>query len=303
MMDRATVTALVAIAVGALGVAFVQPPIAARMRTVTVREDVFALPPPKQLKTMSLGYHAAACDLVWAKLLLEYGSHWQEKRRFTEAPRFADAIIELDPSYANLYRFIDTILVYQPGPGNRSYGGDADARAARAYLERGLKERPFDSQLWLHYGQFIAFSGQEFLETSDAEKQSWRRDGALAIGRAMELGARVDHTMAAASILGRAGEREAAVHYLERAFALADTEEQRREIVAQLGRYRASAAEDAEASSTKRLDAMRRRSYPFLSRGEFLLLGPMPDAAACAGRPKPGAPECATTWSRAFDKP
>ncbi len=81
MMDRATVTALVAIAVGALGVAFVQPPIAARMRTVTVREDVFALPPPKQLKTMSLGYHAAACDLVWAKLLLEYGSHWSRSTR------------------------------------------------------------------------------------------------------------------------------------------------------------------------------------------------------------------------------
>lgn len=298
---RPTLVAVLAILVGVLGIAWVQPALATRMHAVTVREDVFALPPPKQLKAMSFGYHAAACDLVWAKLLLEYGVHWQEKRRFTEAPRFADAILELDPKYANLYKYIDTILVYQPGPGNHSYGGDPDARAARAYLERGLKERPFDSQLWLHYGQFIAFSGQEFLETNDAEKQAWRRDGALAIGHAMELGARVDHTMAAASILGRAGEREAAVRYLERAYALADTEDQRREIVAQLSRYRASAAEDAEASSTKRLDTMRRRSYPFLSRGEFLLLGPMPDAATCVGRPT--SAECATNWATALDRP
>jgi tetratricopeptide (TPR) repeat protein len=299
-MSRGAAVAILLTLASVAGIGLTQSRLAAALHGVHTREDVFIIPPPRELRVLSLGYRAALADIVWVKLLLEYGGHWQEQRRFTEARRFADGIIELDARHRNIYRFIDAILVYQPGPGNHSYGTADDARAARAYLERGIEAFPGDHDLWLHYGQFVAFTGTAFLEGNPAEIEAWRKDGALAIAHAMELGARVDHTMAAPAILGRIGEREAAIRYLERAYAMADDEQQRRQIVLQLSRYRESAEQDAETSSVKRLDIMRRRSYPFLSRGEFLLLGPMPEPFACAGRDNQ-KPECQPTWARAFD--
>ena len=115
-----------------VGIAFVQPGLAASIHKVRQRDDVFLLPPPNQLRAMTLGYRAAATDLVWAKLILEYGLHWQEKRPFPDVTRYIDGIIALEPDFPTLYEFLDTIVVYSPPPG----GTEADARIARTYLER-----------------------------------------------------------------------------------------------------------------------------------------------------------------------
>ena len=72
---RATAFALAC----ALGIALVQPGLAENVHKLRHRDDVFLLPPPSQLRVMTLGYRAAATDLIWAKLILEYGLHWQEK--------------------------------------------------------------------------------------------------------------------------------------------------------------------------------------------------------------------------------
>ena len=62
---RAPAALLVAalLVVPALGVAYLQPRLAHTVHEVKQRDDVYVLPPPAELRAMTLGYHAAAVDL------------------------------------------------------------------------------------------------------------------------------------------------------------------------------------------------------------------------------------------------
>jgi tetratricopeptide (TPR) repeat protein len=202
--------------VAAAGVAVLQPHLARAAHAAGEREDVYALPPPGQLHAATLGWDAAAVDLLWSDLLVQYGTHWSEHREFDDAGRFADAILEIEPGYMPLYKLIDTLLVYRPMQGTAR-----DARAAKAYMEKGTREHPDSAELWLRYGQFLAYSGSSFL-SDPAEQQAWREQGAVAMERAVDLGAKPNAAINAASLLSRNGQVEAALEYLERAYANTD---------------------------------------------------------------------------------
>jgi tetratricopeptide (TPR) repeat protein len=202
--------------VAAVGVAALQPHLARAAHAAGQRDNVYSLPPPGQLHAATLGWDAAAVDGLWAKLLVEYGTHWGEHRDFEDTGRYADAILEIEPGYPPLYKIIDTMMVYRPLRGTA-----ADARAAKRYLEMGTRERPNDAELWLRYGQFLAFIGASFLP-DPAEQAAWQRQGAMAIGHAVELGATPDRALSAASLLTRTGQTEAAINYLERAYAFTE---------------------------------------------------------------------------------
>jgi tetratricopeptide (TPR) repeat protein len=284
------VLALAAIALlGALGVAATQPSLAARFHAVKAREDVYVLPPPEELKVASLGYRAAMAEQIWAKLLVEYGIHWAEKRPFPDIEKYLDAILALDPKFPMLYKFVDTLLVYRPIKGERE-----DAIKARAYLERGTRERPWDPDVWLHYGEFVAFLAPSWLP--DEERDGWRRDGALAIARAVELGADPDRVLPAASILDRTGEQKAAIRNLQRAYALTDDPEQRAELAAKLAQLRAVAEKDEAELDMAFIERRWRRDYPFVRRGVYMLIGPIRDPLACAGHEAAHRPRCASQW-------
>jgi len=201
---------------GAAGVAVLQPRLARAAHAAGARDDVYALPPPAQLHAATLGWDAAAVDLLWSSLLVQYGIHWSEHHEFTDTPRYADAILELEPDYRPLYRFIDTMLVYRPLLGTAD-----DARMARAYLERGTREMPTDAKLWLNLGEFEAFMGPSYISDPD-EQAAWRREGAVNIGHAVELGALPERALTAASLLTEAGQCAVAMHYLERAYAMTE---------------------------------------------------------------------------------
>jgi hypothetical protein len=286
--------ALPAIAVALLcviGISLTQPGLARNVRKVRQRDDVFLLPPPNQLRALTLGYRAAATDLLWAKLILEYGLHWQERRPFPDVTRYVDGILTLEPDFQTVYEFVDTIIVYPAPPG----GTEADARTARAYLERGTRERPYDAAMWLRYGQFIAFLAPSFLKDKD-EVERWRTEGAYAITRAVELGADAQRSLAATSILTRSGERKATIEHLERAYAMTDDPEMQSQILLRLMKLKGSADAEAVLSVVER---EWRSRYAFLSRGQALLIGPSRSAAACAGPGSVGRRECAADWSAA----
>jgi hypothetical protein len=202
--------------VAAAGVALLQPHLAHAAHVAGDREDVYALPPPGQLHAATLGWDAAAVDCLWADLLVQYGTHWAEHRDFDDTGRFADAILEIEPGYRPLYKYIDAMMVYRPLKGTTS-----DARAARAYLERGTREHPDDAEIWLEYGQYLAFTGVSFL-SDPREQEAWRTDGAAAMEHAVELGARPDRALTAASLLTRAGQIDAALQSLEKSYAFTE---------------------------------------------------------------------------------
>lgn len=276
---------------GAVGVAQLQPSLADTLHATKMKEDVYVLPPPTQLKVMTLGYNSAAVDHLWAKTLIEFGTHAVEKRDFDYAPNYVDAMIELEPDFQTLYKFVDTLMVYRRnGPGTID-----DARLARKYLERGTRERPYDHEVWLQYGQFSAFMASSFLK-DPKEIEQWRHDGAIAIGRAVELGANVDRGLSAAGILSRAGDTDAAIRQLQRQLALTDDPDKREDIAARLRQMQQTQEDDRIARDMRLLDAQWHGSFPFLSRGEFLLIGPERSTAACAGPSSASQPSCTRNW-------
>lgn len=279
------VAATVALGCAAI-ISVTQPRQQKDIRSTRYRTDVLSLPPPAHLERMALGYRSAAVDLLWAKILVEQGLHWQDKRRFEALPSYIDGILALEPTYKPMYEFVDTLVLFQYIPGD-----DKDARMVRAYLERGTKARPYDPVIWLHYGQYLAFLAPSFLKDK-AEIERWRVDGAFALARAVDLGADADRSLAATTILDKAGERKAAIEQLQRKYALTDDQETRRQIRLKLERMDAVVEADETVS---RVERTWRSHYPFLSRGEVLLVGPPIDPAACAGA-SPDDRACVHAW-------
>lgn len=284
---EALVTASFVIA-GAIGVTRMQPGLAATAHDVKNRDDVYALPPPHELDVMTLGYRAAAVDQIWGKMLVEYGIHWGEHRSFPDLDNYIEAIFTLEKDYAPLYHYVSTLLVYRP-----IQGYEVDARKARAYLEQGTRERPYDWHVWLDYGEFIAYLGPSWVP--EEERDSWRHDGAIAIARAVELGAAPDRTIDVAVALKKFGKRDAAIRELERGYALTDDPKKREEIAERLEDLQAAEQRDAIERERRTVESTWRTGYPFLSRGEFLQLGPIVDPLACAGPAQKGA-ACALDW-------
>jgi hypothetical protein len=285
--------ALLVLVAGVLGVAWLQPRLARVAHDVKEAQDVYALPPPAHLHLATLGHDAAAVDVLWSSLLVAYGTHWSEHREFLETPQYADAILELEPSYAPLYRYIDTILAYRPLQGTAE-----DVRKARAYLERGTRERPQDADVWMEYGQFIAFIGPSFLH-DDAEVARWRKDGAEAMGHAVELGGLADRALTAATLLSQAGANQAAIGYLERAYAFTEHPSMaavHEAIGRRLASLQAAGVRDAADQVARAIEERRARDMPAVPRERYLLLGPAVDPLRCAGLEGADAPECARDW-------
>ncbi len=277
-------------ALGMVGVALTQPGLAWSLHAAKAREDVYLFPPPLELRIATLGYHAAVVDMLWVKLRVEFGMHYVERRPFPSAPQYFDALLELEPDYAPAFKYVETMLLYREGGGTPE-----DARSVRAYLERGIKARPNDHEVWLHYGQFISFMASSYL-TSNDEIERWRVDGASALSRAVELGEAPERSLSAANLLSAHGARDAAVRTLERAYALTDDEKTRDIISEKLGALHADDIRERAQLDVGFIDRVWHDHYPFGPRSLALILGPGRSTSGCTGQAPAHDPDCALDW-------
>ena len=127
-------------------------------------------------------------------------------------------------------------------------------------------------------------------------------DGAIAIAHAVELGASPDRSIDVASTLHRFGERDAEIRELRRGYALTDDPDRRSEILARLQSLEAAGEREEVEADLKTIEGEWRASYPFLSRGEYLMLGPNVDPLRCAGPGSAASKECARDWSSRLAK-
>ncbi|WP_437617506.1 hypothetical protein [Sorangium sp. So ce1151] len=282
-------------AVAAVAIGSVRAPAADLEQRVAETSDVYVLPPPDEVVTLSLGYRSALADLLWSHVLVSQGLHTFERRRFENLTLLLDAINALDPTFREPYLFADALITFQTSTTPRD-----EVIKAREIMERGVRHRPLDGELWLALGQFVGFIAPASYLTDPAEKAQWRLDGARMLARAAELGggdANITwQALGGAGILGRAGEREAQIRFLQRTLAVTDDEELRQQVRAQLDKL---LGERAAEGYRRRLDGFSqiwRRDLPFASKTAVLVLGPPRDAAYCAGGAHADEPRCATTW-------
>lgn len=291
--DAAQTAGLVAAAAIAIG--SVRAPAADVERRVKETSDVYVLPPPEQVVVLSLGYRAALADLLWSNVLVSQGLHTMERRRFENLTRYIDAINALDPTFRDPYIFADALITFQA-----SQTPHEEIVKAREIMERGVENRPLDAELWLSLGQFVGFIAPASYLTDPEEQTRWRHDGARMLGRAAELGggdANISwQALGGAGLLGRAGERDAQIRFLQRTLAVTDDEDLKQKVRAQLDHLLGE--QDAEAYR-RRLDgfgAIWRRDLPFVGKTTLLLIGPPPDPGYCAGGAHADEARCATTW-------
>jgi tetratricopeptide (TPR) repeat protein len=264
-------------------------------RFVALREksDVYTLPSPDQVVVASLGYRSALADLLFAHVLVWHGLHFQEGRVLEFAADYLDTVSALDPTFRETYYYGDTLIAMRPIPPTRE-----DYWRARKLLEKGLKNRPGDTELWLSAGQFMAYVAAPWL-VDEKEKAEWRLAGARVLARACELvGSNQNipfHCISAASLFTKAGEREATIQFLERVLAVSDDDEIRELATRYLEAALGEQARERLQVRANRLRHAWRQDLPFVSLTQELVLGPPVAADRCAGLGQ-SASACATTW-------
>lgn len=280
MKDVGATIATVGLAiVGAIGVQMTRGPLAERTHEVKVTEDTYTLPPPEQLPVLCLGYRAAAADVLWATTLVTQGLRLQEHRRFDYGARYFQSIVTLDPTFRDPYLLVDAVLTFGAVKASRD-----DIVATRALLEQGVAARPTDAQILYNAGAFIAYIAPGYLE-NEQEAEAWERDGSELLMRAAALGQGDVQTLAlgGGGILNRLGQRDAAVSFYERIYAITDDEETRRNLAARLHALHADENADRARASAKAFDDAWKHDLGFVSRSTMLLLGRKVDPFACAG--------------------
>lgn len=283
-----------------VGVYFNRSDMFQRFDALKVKSDVYPLPSPEQTVALSLGYRSAMADLIYAHVLVSYGLHVQQRRRFEFVGEYLDTISALDPTFAEPYRYADTFLVLQ-GKMPRV----EDYKRAREILERGMQALPYDSQLWLTAGQYIAYIAPPHLGDPELFSQ-WRLDGARVLARACELIGTNENLpyqcITAASLFSGAGEQEASERFLERVLAVSDDPEIQGMALAYLEHRLADGARQRVGGRVARLEQRHAKDLPYVNKNRYLVLGPPFDAAKCAGgsyqerEQLREGPECATDW-------
>jgi hypothetical protein len=280
------------LAAGAV-ITLLRAPLVTAFSKVSERSDVYALPEPEQVVVLSLGYRAALADYLFAHVRVWHGVHFQQKRRLDFAAEYLDTIATLDPTFRDPYYYGDTFIAIQPIKPQRE-----DYVRARRLLERGMAARPFDTELWLSSGQFMAYVAAPWLE-DPKEQAEWRLAGARRLARACEL---VDanesipyHCITAARLFEKAGEREATINFLERFLVVNDNEELSELAEKTLARMTTERSEERKALRSEEIRAAWRADLPFITLTKELVLSPAFDPARCAGGREGRA--CATSWA------
>jgi len=302
---------LIAVALSILGIATVQKRVANACAKAKETDEVYLLPPPDELKAMSLGYRSAVADLMWANVLVTQGFRLTERRHYDTIVAMLDGITSLDPQFREPYLYSDALITFQSVPTTHD-----DTVAARRILELGVKNRPLDADLWLNLGTFVCFLAPSSLLDDPAEQAAWREQGAAYLERAVELSG-ADSNVAWNALGGgvrfeRMGERDAAIRFYRKVLEATDDEDLRAKARERLdamlaeesrvGRSDIEALRETKASEErKRLAAIevlhpelreqRRRSYPGLSLDMMLVGGPAPDPWRCAG-----LDQCPQSW-------
>jgi hypothetical protein len=285
--------ALVLASTAAIGA--VRRPLADVHHRVKEASDVYVLPPPEHVVTLSLGYRSALVDVLWAHVLVSQGLHTQEKRRFENLSLFLDSINELEPTFREPYVLADALFTFQGFAPSHE-----EVLKARAVMERGTRELPLDGDLWLALGQFVAFIAPSSYLTDEKEQQAWRIDGAQMLARAAELGGEnasiTWQTLGAASIFHRAGQRDAEIRLRLRALAVTDDPELKDRLRHELGKLLSDEQKEISLNLDKKRIDLWQRDLPFIGRSTMLLLGPPVEPARCAGPGHERDPACAFTW-------
>ncbi len=237
-------------------------------------EDRYYLPPARWLPLMSLGFRAALADLIWCRSLVYFGEEMVHKGAVKYAFDYTDAVLALDPDFRAAYIWIGTASLYRTVDSPYR-----DGLRASSYLKRAAARWPNDGDLHWRYGGYLRFELAPLLEEGP-EKERLVALATPHLAVAASLGAGPAWlALNSSSLLERVGQTEQAIRHLEEVYGTVQNEKTKEVIEQRLAALRSRAFVEALRTATKAFEDERRASYPYLSPGLFLLLGPKQSAS------------------------
>lgn len=234
-------------------------------------EDVYYLPPTGWLSVFSLGWDEALADLIWMRALIYFGDELQHGGNVENVFEYAEAIAALDPHFAAVYRWVGTAGVYRPVEVRPEH-----VERAVAFMERGAREFPEDGELAWDIGATLVFELVPLLEDPEAQDDA-RVRGTPWLMRAARLGAAPEWAaLSNASLLSRIGRSDQAARHLEEMYLTVSDPRTRERIAARIRQLRRDAQTEAFVAAMQDLEALRRRQFPYVSLGLYLMIGPRP---------------------------
>lgn len=231
-------------------------------------EDRYYLPPANWLPLMSLGFRSALADLIWCRSLVYFGDEMVHRGNVKHAFEYTDAVLALDPSFRAAYVWISTAALYRP---TISY---EEGLRATDYLKRALARWPNDGDLHWRYASILRFELAPMLDEGP-KKNHLMELSAPHLAIASSLGAGPPWlALNSAGLLERVGKKEQAIKHLEEVYGTVQDEATKLTIEERLRALRSEAFVEALRTANADFERARRKAYPYLSPGLFMLVGP-----------------------------
>jgi hypothetical protein len=268
-VKRQALTAAALVAVAALtGLSLAQ---ASRLRATWPAEmDTFYLPSSQAMKIASLGHHELASDLLSARANVYFGTQVATDGEHRYLADYLNRAVDLDPYFHRLYLSGAAMEVYN--------GKTPDlpvVLAATAFLERGVKMFPLDWELFFQLGFNYLYELPRVAPRHDVRIPQWRQKGVEMLRQAALFeGVPEWLPSLVAGVLTKRGSEDMAIHHLEQAYAVAASDEVRRQIRAKLSQLRNSQLSRKLEEAHRHFQALVEGRYPYAPDAFSVVAGP-----------------------------
>jgi len=245
--------------------------------------DTFYLPPSRILRIASLGHSELAADLIHSRANVYYGTQLHARLPTKWLAGYLNRAIDLDPQFRRLYLAGAAMLIY----GGQRIVPDM-VLAANVVLERGRQAFPFDWEIPFQLGFNLLYELPNDASPDDPRIPGWRQQG-VEILRQAALFEGVPYFIPnlVARMLTSQGSQDLAVRHLEQAYAVATSEEARREIRLKLVQLRGLQVAEGLAEKQREFQSLVEGRYPDFPEAFSLIIGPKITSNGIVAAPLP----------------
>lgn len=221
--------------------------------------DTFYLPSSRTLRTLSLGHHELAADLVAARANVYFGTQIMTKGPQRWLAPYVNTAIDLDPHFHRLYTSGAAMVIYN----GQTITLEA-VQAATALLERGVATFPLDWELKFQAGFNYLFELPRLVKADDPRAPQWRQKGVEALRQAALFEGIPDWLPnLVARMLTKDGSQDLAIRHLEQAYAVATSEDARTQIRFKLVALKGQQAYRQLEEEKRRFEERIKQRYPY----------------------------------------
>ncbi|MCX7808572.1 MAG: hypothetical protein N2515_08180 [Deltaproteobacteria bacterium] len=229
-------------------------------------EDIYAIPPAKWLPWISLSYDDAMASLLWCMALVYQGEDILHRGGLEHVYNYAEAMLTLDPDFRSVYVWIGSAGVYSPQGTTWE-----DIERTLVFLYKGRKRFPKDGELAWVLGATLAFEAPIFAPKE--RRESLRLEGLEHLMDAVRFGAAPEWlVLSNSSMLGRLGQAERAIAYLEEMYARISDPMVRAEIQHRIASIRSDVYGQAFVEANENFELERLRTFPYVNPDLFFLI-------------------------------